>query len=171
MNDTNQYKIIVLGDKAVGKTSLLERFVRDTFGKVKRETIGITIVGKEMKMNGTKVKIAFWDIDEISTFQMEGRYFNGACGIIIVFDVTRSDTIHSATKWCKKCTEFGLIHVPKVLVANKIDLHEDRKIEGKMGKDMAEKINAIYVEVSALNGDNVNVLFESLIHAIQETNG
>jgi small GTP-binding protein len=89
-------------------------------------------------------------------------YFNGADGAILVFDVTRSSTFSNVNNWWNSAVKYGLSGVPRILIGNKIDLKDERKIILPMAEHLSEKLNAHYIETSALTGENVNNVFQNI---------
>ena len=159
------YKIIVIGDPAVGKTSLLAKYATNKFEEKYLPTVGVSILKEpvELKEYNAKVNLMFWDIAGQPQFYMLHRpYFNGADGILLVFDITRSSTFSNVNNWYSAAVKYGLSGVPKILVGNKVDLKEERKIILPMAEHLSEKLNAPYYETSALSGENVKVMFQEI---------
>jgi small GTP-binding protein len=167
-------KIIVIGDPAVGKTSLLNKFTTNKFEKKYLPTVGVNIVKEPVEVkdrNGEDalVNIMFWDIAGQPQFYMLHKpYFKGADAMILVFDVTRSSTFSNVKNWYNTAIKFGLSRVPRVIVGNKVDLEEKRKIIVPMMKHLADELNCPYFETSALTGKNVKNLFESMAKKLLE---
>ena len=93
-------------------------------------------------------------------------YFNGADGILLVFDTTRSSTFSNINNWYKSAQKYGLSGVPRILIGNKVDLKDERKIILPMAEHLSEKLNAPYFETSALTGDNVKVVFNKIAELV-----
>jgi Ras-related protein Rab-1A len=167
-------KVIVIGDPAVGKTSLLTRFTSNKFEKKYLPTVGVNIVKEPIEVedrNGKNamVNIMFWDIAGQPQFYMlHEPYFKGADGMILVFDVTRSSSFSNVKNWYNTAIKYGLSGIPKILVGNKIDLEKKRKIIVPMIKHLANELNCPYFETSALTGKNVKTLFENLAKILLE---
>jgi Ras-related protein Rab-1A len=161
------YKLIVIGDPAVGKTSLLTKFASNKFENEYLPTVGVNIV-KEMvnlKVQGgsTEVNLLIWDIAGQPQFYMLHKpYFNGADGMLLVFDITRSSSFSNMNNWYNTAVKYGLSGVPRILVGNKNDLKEERKIIAPMADHLSEKLNAPYFETSAITGQNVKLIFEKI---------
>ncbi len=163
------YKVIVIGDPAVGKTSLLSKFATNKFEEKYLPTVGTNILKEpvELKEENATVNLMFWDIAGQPQFYMLHRpYFNGADGVILVFDITRSSTFSNVNNWWNSCVKYGLSGVPRIIVGNKVDLKEERKIILPMAEHLSEKLSAPYLETSALTGETVKHLFHKIAELV-----
>lgn len=162
------YKVIVIGDPAVGKTSLLTKFVKNQFQEKYLPTVGVNIVKEPINLDqATVINLMFWDVAGQPQFYMLHRpYFNGADGVILVFDVTRSSTFSNVNNWWNSAVKYGLSGVPRILIGNKIDLKDERKIILPMAEHLSEKLNAPYFETSALTGENVKSVFQKIAELV-----
>jgi small GTP-binding protein len=93
-------------------------------------------------------------------------YFNGADGMILVFDVTRSSTFSNINNWYNTAVKYGLSGIPRILIGNKIDLKDERKIILPMADHLSEKLDSPYYETSALTGDNVKTVFTKIAELV-----
>lgn len=89
-------------------------------------------------------------------------YFNGADGMMLVYDITRSSSFSNINNWWNTAVKYGLSGIPKILVGNKIDLKDERKIILPMAEHLSQKLNAPFFETSALTGDNVKLIFHKI---------
>lgn len=158
------FKMIVVGDAEVGKTSLILRFTADAFSRSYLPTLGVHISEKELNINEIKVQFALWDIaGQDRFFLMRRQFYQGADGVIIIFDLSRRDTFNSIFNSYKDIKEnignFGKI--TGFLIGNKNDLSH-REISLEEARDLAKKINFGYIETSALNGNNVLDAFNEI---------
>jgi len=163
------YKVIVLGDPAVGKTDLLKNFATNQFEEKYLPTVGVSIlkVPIELEDYGIIVNLMFWDIAGQPQFYMLHRpYYNGADGILLVFDITRSSTFGNIINWFSVAMKYGLSGIPRILIGNKVHLKEERKIILPMAEHLSKKINAPYFETSALTGQNVKAVFQKIAELI-----
>jgi len=175
------FKIIVIGDPAVGKTSLLTNFCGEKFEYEYVPTVGVNItkepvtikddMGKDITVNTIKddmgkditVNLMVWDIAGQPQFYMLHRpYFNGADGMMLVYDITRSSSFSNINNWWSTSIKYGLSAIPRILIGNKIDLKDDRKIILPMAEHLSEKITAPFFETSALTGENVPIIFQKI---------
>jgi small GTP-binding protein len=167
------YKIIVVGDPSVGKTSLLTKFSTDKFETQYIPTVGVNIVKEQLELEfqgqPVLINLMLWDIAGQPQFYMLHRpYFNGADGALFVFDITRSSTFSNVNNWHNTCIKHGLSHIPRVLVGNKIDLKDERKIILPMSQHLSEKLSAPFFETSALTGENVDKIFRKIAELVLE---
>jgi small GTP-binding protein len=166
------YKVIVIGDPAVGKTSLLTNFATNKFVKKYLPTVGVSILKEviELEAKDATINLMFWDIAGQPQFYMLHRpYFNGADGMLLVFDTSRSSTFSNVNNWYNHAVKYGLSGIPRILVGNKKDLIEERKIILPMAEHLSEKLNAPYFETSALTGENVKPLFQKIAELVYES--
>jgi len=166
------YKVIVIGDPAVGKSSLLAKYSKNKFEENYIPTVGTNILKQsiELKEFDVTVSLMFWDIAGQPQFYMLHRpYFNGADAMFLVFDITRSSTFSNVNNWYNEAVKYGLSGIAKILIGNKIDLAEERKIILPMAEHLSEKLNAPYFETSALNGDNVKKVFHKIAELVYKS--
>ena len=162
------YKIIVLGDPKCGKKELVEYISDDKFSHENAPTVGVTITKvkvtvKNDKGKDTDVYLMLWDIAGQPQFYMLHRpYFNGADGMILVYDVTRSSSFSNLNNWYSTALRFGLPGVPRVLVGTKIDLKDEKKIILPMAEHLSQKLNAPLFETSTITGENVVEMFNKI---------
>ena len=154
------FKILLLGDGAVGKTALVQRFVHGKFQKAYLMTIGMEPYSRYENIDGTKVCFSLWDIAGQDRFKvMRGMFFRGAMGGLVTFDLTRRKTFENAVTWINEAKKESPDAV-FILVGNKNDLEDLREISDKEGEKKAQELGCIgYIETSALTGDNVEEAF------------
>jgi small GTP-binding protein len=163
------YKVIVIGDPAVGKGELLAKIATSQFEENYRPSLGVSIskVNIELEEYDTFVTLVVWNISARSHFYSLHRlYFNGADGVILVFDTTRSRTFSNINKWYNSTVKYCSNGVPRILIGNKIDLHDEKKIILPMAEHLSKEINAPYYEISPLNGNNIDIIFRNLAEMI-----
>jgi len=159
------FKIIVIGDPAVGKTSLLRNFSGEGFESEYIATVGVNITKEKVSIKNDigeekEVSLMIWDIAGQPQFYMLHRpYFNGADGMMLVYDTTRSSSFSNVNNWYSTSVKYGLSGIPRVLIGNKIDLKDEKKIILPMAEHLSQKLNASFFETSALTGENVKSIF------------
>ncbi|TFG33911.1 GTP-binding protein [Candidatus Thorarchaeota archaeon] len=168
--DTYQYlfKLMVIGEGAVGKTTLVNRYVTGTFERDYKTTIGsqfavkLTHISPPEADYATGIKIQAWDVAGQARFKaVRKMYYSGAAGIIVVFDVTRRRSFTELSKWIQEADESIGVRVPMLVVGNKTDL-PDRAVPSDEAKRWAEDQGFLYMESSAKTGDGVADMFTVL---------
>ncbi len=161
------FKIVVLGEGAVGKTAIVTRFSHGFFRTDYKTTIGSQFAVKNIDIqndDGSRntVKLQIWDVAGQSRFQiLRPMYYRGSSGGIIVFDVTRRRTFIVLEEWLEELEKAVGRKIPLVLVANKTDL-PDRVVEPAEGKAFADSHEMPYMESSAKTGEGIVDIFEEL---------
>lgn len=166
------YKVIVLGDPTVGKSELLAKIASDPFYEAYKPTVGVSILKKSIELRDfdVKVHLMLWDIAGQPQFYMLHRpYFNGANGMLLVFDISRSSSFSNINSWYSTAIKYGLRRVPRILVGNKIGPGDQRKIILPMAKRLSEKLDALYFETSVITGENVEEVFYKIAELIFRT--
>lgn len=166
------FKICVIGQGAVGKTSLIRRFTQGSFNKEYIKTLGAQFSRYE-KMIGTdrRVRLFFWDIAGQAEFSfMRPTFYNGAKAAIIVYDLTRDDTLATVEEWYNDiCTYTGKI--PAICFGNKVDVLEDegKAYDEKIIKPILDKHNFLgFYQTSAKTGQKVQDAFNKIIDILVE---
>ncbi|OLS13732.1 MAG: small GTP-binding protein [Promethearchaeota archaeon CR_4] len=157
-------KLILLGESAVGKTSLIKAFVDKVFSTDYRPTIGANIFIKRVEVGDNRATLTIWDIAGQERWQlMRTAYYRGSNIIFLVADCTRKESFQQLENfWIPDVREQIGIEIPIYLLANKIDL--EREVSGDGVKEWAEKIGANHVfETSAKTGVGVNQAFEQTL--------
>jgi small GTP-binding protein len=158
------FKLILGGDGAVGKTSLVHRFVENTFAKDYKSTIGTSIMKKEcsFKELDSAVRFVIWDLAGQSQFKrVRQSYLANAEAGILVYDVTNHKSYENIENWFNEIKEASN-NISLILIGNKIDLKDNREVETNEGIELAEKLGLSYVETSAKTGENINDAFKML---------
>jgi len=170
------FKITILGDAAVGKTSLINQFVEGAFQEDYKPTLGANIVRKDVNLEevNAQVRLIMWDLAGQEKYNViRSMYFQGCVGALVVYDVTRFQTFENIElKWLKDFKKYVKREGAYILIGNKIDLSEDRTVPEEKGKELAEKIQASdFIETSAKFGDNVEKAFKNLVFQILRNYG
>jgi len=173
MNSDEKYylKVIIMGDPAVGKTSLVIRYVSNRFNKDYRSTIGTNIYSKEVLLSdNNKVFLNLWDIAGQERWaRMREKYYYGSKGAIIVGDLTRPKTFEQIKDFWIPDIKKYLSKIPIILVGNKNDL--ESKVSLKTVEKLRNEINAIGgIITSAKTGENVEEAFKKLSEEILTVN-
>ncbi|UYP45856.1 hypothetical protein NEF87_002141 [Candidatus Lokiarchaeum ossiferum] len=157
-------KTILGGDGGVGKTTLVHQFVDSTFENDYKSTIGVSIMKKAINFPEweVEVRLTLYDLAGQQQFKrVRQTYFAGAKAGFIIYDVTRPETFASIEDWYNEAKR-AEPDILLMLVANKIDLLENRQVTQEAGKALAEKLGIAYYETSALNKDIVDEAFRTI---------
>jgi small GTP-binding protein len=166
------YKVILAGDGAVGKTSLIEKFITGKFEKDYRMTLGTNIFAKSLSVDGSSVKLIIWDLAGQPHFKhVRAGFYLGAAGALLVYDVTRRATLENLDNWRGEMAKNTGEISASVVVGNKCDLDNLREVKKGEGKAYADGINAPFFETSAKAGDNVESAFLALARCIVKCKG
>ncbi|MCK5263966.1 MAG: GTP-binding protein, partial [Candidatus Thorarchaeota archaeon] len=172
--DSYQYlfKLMVIGEGAVGKTTLVNRYVTGTFEKDYKTTIGsqfavkLTHISPPESEYSTGIKIQAWDVAGQARFKaVRKMYYSGAAGVILVFDVTRRRSFTEMSKWVQESDDSIGTRVPALIVGNKTDL-PDRAVPSDEAKRWAEDNGFLYMESSAKTGEGVADMFTVLAESM-----
>lgn len=174
MFTTNLYKICILGDGAVGKTTLLNRYVGGKFIDNTKITIGTDFYIKNVLIDEfkTEIKLQLWDLSGQTHFsEVRPSFYHGAKGIIYVFDLTRLDTLKNLIKWKEEMYKVLNEKKPSILIGNKLDLIKDGgSINHEDIEELSGKIDFIkYFETSAKDEIGIEKAFEKLAREIFKT--
>ena len=155
-------KILLVGDSAVGKTTLLIKYIEDKFSDTHITTIGVEYKDKVITINGRKVNLQIWDTSGQERYQaITKNFYRNADGIIFVFDVTKEESFKHLKDWLNSSQDCDK-EFKRIIVGNKIDLEEKRVIDKDRIDHFAEKENIQCFETSAKNGANVDVIFQKI---------
>jgi len=122
-----------------------------------------------LDIGGTTVKLQIWDTAGQERFRtITSSYYRGAHGIIVVFDVTNHETFSNVQKWLQEIDRYACENVHKLLIGNKCDLVNDRKVTTEEAKDLADQLNLEYLETSAKESTHVEEAFRKMATAIRE---
>jgi len=168
MSDYN-YKVITLGDGAVGKTATITRFVNNFFKPDYEPTIGVQFLVHTLEIDDLRIKLQIWDFMGQERFRfLLPFYSKGAKGAVLLFDLTRAATVDTLSDWID-ITREGAGDIPILLVGNKCDLEELREVPTDYAIELAKKSNCLgYLETSAKTGENIREAFKALTIAIQK---
>ncbi len=156
-----KYKVCMLGAFAVGKTSLVGRFVHSIFGDKYQTTLGVKIDKKDLQLNGRPVELILWDLaGEDEFIKVRSSYLRGSAGGVLVADGTRAETLDTAIELQRKLyDEVG--QVPFILIVNKSDLKAQWNVEFERLEQLRREGWQI-IETSAKDDDNVDTAFHGL---------
>lgn len=156
----SHFKLVLLGDSAVGKSCLVVRFVRDEFFEFQEPTIGAAFLTQTVSLDNATVKFEIWDTAGQERYRsLAPMYYRGAAAAIVVFDITKKDSYNGAKSWVKELQRRGDPNVVIALAGNKADMESKRKVQAEEAQQYAKDSEIIYMETSAKTSHNVRNLF------------
>ena len=163
--DGIQIKVTLIGESSVGKTSIINRYTRDAFTQELESTLGANYSQKKIERHGKKIRLDLWDTAGQEKYRAIGRHFYKDSYIVcLVYDITNKESFERIkTVWYPELKEHGEKTKILALVGNKIDKYLDEQVNEDDVKKYAEEINAINKRTSAMEGTNIEDLFNSLV--------
>jgi len=164
------FKILIIGDASVGKSSILLRFTDDTFDEHIQSTIGVDFKVKHIEVEGKRVKCTVWDTAGQERFRtLTSSYYRGAHACILVYDVTRMDSFENLEQWLKEVQMYSPGNgegIVKLLVGNKCDL--ERKVPKERADDWARSQGMMFLEASAKTRLGIRQVFMEVVKKMLE---
>ena len=167
------FKVVIIGDSGVGKSSLLTRYTVDRFDLEAKSTIGVEFAARNVTVDGKVVRAQVWDTAGQERYRaITSAYYRGAAGALVVFDITKRDTFDNAAKWLCELRNYNAPAAPGVvmLVGNKRDLRHLRAVSTEEATAFADKERLVYIETSALSSTGVEEGFSQLLTAVYHSN-
>lgn len=162
------FKVLLLGDAGVGKTSLIQRYLHGKFTKAYVNTVGMEPYSRYEEIEGYKIMSNIWDIAGTDKFtKLHSIFYRGAKGALVTFDLTRRETFENVDRWMTEAEQLAP-GIQFLLIGNKNDLREQREIARREGNARArESENCIdYIETSALSGQRVSESFVQMAETL-----
>ncbi|XP_075154687.1 RAS oncogene family member Rab35 isoform X2 [Haematobia irritans] len=160
------FKLLIIGDSGVGKTSLLLRFSDDTFNSSHISTIGVDFKIRTFTIDDQQVKVQIWDTAGQERFRtITSTYYRGTHGVIVVYDVTDGGSFQNIRKWLQEIHE-NCNAVNIVLVGNKNDDPERKVVDTEDSQRFAQSMGIQLFETSAKNNTGVNEMFHSITEQV-----
>merc|ERR1711981_1527196 len=158
-----QFKLVLLGDSAVGKSSLVLRFVRGQFFEYQESTIGAAFLTQTVALDDTTVKFEIWDTAGQERYHsLAPMYYRGAAAAVVVYDITNADSFARAKSWVRELQRQGSPNIVIALAGNKCDLASKRKVEASEASECAKDNGLFFMETSAKTALNVEELFKAI---------
>ena len=165
------FKVLLLGNSDVGKSSLLLRFVDSVWNESFVPTIGVDFKVKTIEIGDKKVKMQIWDTAGQERFRnVVSTYFRGSNGILLIYDITSRDSFKNLESWLIEIEKHASDNVLKILIGNKNDLENDRVISVEEGQNFANRNGMQFIETSAKMDTNVSEAFQTLGKLMLEFN-
>lgn len=151
---SREVKVVLLGDSGVGKSSIVMRFVSNTYDKYNESTIGASFMSKMIMVDGHSIKYQIWDTAGQEKYHsLAPMYYRGAAAAIVVYDITKRSTFETLKAWVKELQQLGPPDIIICVCGNKADLKDQREVDSADAKRYAQEIGAIFFETSAKSGD------------------
>lgn len=167
-----KFKIAIVGDPGVGKTSLILRYTNNAFRRSYIPTLGVHVSDKIFKVKDSTIQLVLWDIAGQVKFEtMRQQFYLGSDAILLVFDLTNQKSFENLSNWYLDVKN-QLKNRPDLvgfIVGNKKDLIEDLQITAERAFELANTHNLGYIETSALTGENVDSAFNDLANKLYNT--
>ncbi|XP_077245636.1 ras-related protein RABA3-like [Tasmannia lanceolata] len=161
------FKIVVIGDSAVGKTQILARFTKDEFSFDSKSTIGVEFQTRTLSIKNKLIKAQIWDTAGQERYRaVTSAYYRGALGAMLVYDITKRQTFDHVARWVDELRAHADNSIVIMLIGNKSDLTDLRAVPTENAIEFAEDQGLFFSETSALNGENVEKAFFRLIEEI-----
>ena len=158
------FKIVLIGDSSVGKTNIMNKYLKNTFKQDSKATVGVEFGSKLFIIDNHQIKAQIWDTAGQERYKsITTAYYKGSKGAFIVYDITRRETFESVDKWLIDLTSSCDKNLTVILIGNKSDLENQRQISKEQGKEKAKLFGLAFLETSALSGDNLEESFNMLI--------
>jgi len=162
------YKIVLIGDPEVGKTSIRRKYMGKSFRADYLKTLGADFAATKVNVEGDTVLLTIWDLAGQSIFHgMRSSFYHGCKCALVVCDVTNPHSLENSFKWAEEATNYAKNSLQEIyLIGNKIDLEDDRLVQNSQMEETAKKFREAFkfsvkvYETSALTGENINELFE-----------
>ena len=164
---------LLVGDAGVGKSSLLARFISDSFDE-QSPTVGVDFKLKHVDVDGTRLKLTVWDTAGQERFRtLTSSYYRGAHGVVFVYDVTSRESFENAREtWRKEVEMYGTIaNSVKIVIGNKIDKEDERTVAREEGVAFAKEYGCLFLECSAKTKVRVAEAFDELVKGILDAPG
>eukprot|EP00474_Spongospora_subterranea_P009236 CRZ09694.1 hypothetical protein [Spongospora subterranea] len=157
------YKLVLLGDSAVGKSSSCSRFVKRSFEEHGQPTIGAAFLTQTVELDGYSVKFEIWDTAGQERYRsLAPMYYRGAAAALIVYDITDDVSFEGAKSWITELQRHGSPDIVIGLAGNKSDLEQSRQVPTAVAETYAKDYGIIFFETSAKTGKNIDSVFKDL---------
>ncbi|KXJ24047.1 ras-related protein Rab-3 [Exaiptasia diaphana] len=161
------FKLLIIGNSAVGKTSFLFRYADDSFTSAFVSTVGIDFKVKTVFRNDKRVKLQIWDTAGQERYRtITTAYYRGAMGFILMYDITNEESFQAVQDWSSQVKTYSWANAQVILVGNKCDMEDERVVSFDRGKQLADQLGLEFFETSAKDNTNVKQVFERLVDII-----
>ena len=164
-NQEISLKIVLIGDSSVGKTSIIRRYIENSFNSCELSNITAHPSPKSLIIDDKKIKLDIWDTVGQEKYRSIGKqFYKDSYIVIFVYDITEKQTFEDLkTFWVNDLKNYGEKYTIKAIVGNKLDLYEIEEVNEEKAREYTNEINSEFFLVSAKNGDNIEKLFTTLV--------
>ncbi|CAL9111867.1 unnamed protein product [Musa textilis] len=161
------FKVVLIGDSAVGKSQLLARFSRNEFSVDSKATIGVEFQTRTLNIDDKTIKAQIWDTAGQERYRaVTSAYYRGAVGAMLVYDITKRQTFDHVARWLDELRGHADRNIVIMLIGNKSDLGSLRAVPTEDAKEFAQRENLFFMETSALEATNVEGAFVTVLTEI-----
>lgn len=161
------FKVVLIGDSAVGKSQLLARFARNEFSLDSKATIGVEFQTKTLSIDNKTVKAQIWDTAGQERYRaVTSAYYRGAVGAMLVYDLTKRQSFDHMARWLEELRGHADKNIVIMLIGNKSDLGSLRAVPTEDAQEFAQRENLVFMETSALEATNVETAFFTVLTEI-----
>lgn len=163
------FKMVLIGDSAVGKSQLLARFARNEFSVDSKATIGVEFQTKTLSIDNKTVKAQIWDTAGQERYRaVTSAYYRGAVGAMLVYDMSKRQSFDHISKWLEELRVHADKNIVVMLIGNKSDLGSLRAVPTEDAQEFAQRENLFFMETSALEATNVETAFFTVLTEIYQ---
>ncbi|XVE83108.1 hypothetical protein DITRI_Ditri16bG0061000 [Diplodiscus trichospermus] len=161
------FKVVLIGDSAVGKSQILSRYARNEFSLDSKATIGVEFQTRTVVIDHKSVKAQIWDTAGQERYRaVTSAYYRGAVGAMLVYDITKRQTFDHIPRWLEELRGHADKNIVIILIGNKSDLENQRAVPTEDAKEFAQKEGLFFLETSALQATNVETAFSTVLTEI-----
>ncbi|EOA13956.1 hypothetical protein CARUB_v10027077mg [Capsella rubella] len=161
------FKVVLIGDSAVGKSQLLARFSRNEFSIESKATIGVEFQTRTLEIDHKTIKAQIWDTAGQERYRaVTSAYYRGAVGAMLVYDITKRQSFDHVARWLEELKGHADKNIVIMLIGNKTDLGTLRAVPTEDAKEFAQRENLFFMETSALDSNNVEPSFLTVLTEI-----
>lgn len=168
---TVQFKLVLLGESAVGKSSIVQRFVKNSFDELRESTIGAAFLTQSIKLETQEtelsepivIKFEIWDTAGQERYRsLASMYYRNAQAAIVVYDITQCESLEKAKYWIKELKRQANKDILIILVGNKVDLEVERNVNVDDVKSLCNEMSLLHFDVSAKTGEGISEMFKEV---------
>ena len=167
MSREYSFKFLLVGNSAVGKTSIVRRLCLDDYMEDQQSTIGVEFMTHSLNIDGINIKLQIWDTAGQERYQSVGKaYYRNAIGVLIVFSLTDINSFNSLENWVDQVRKYCHPKVKMLIVGNKMDLVDEKEVTDNAIQQFVEAHNLTYMESSAKINKNIREAFFKITQEI-----